>query len=258
MSRFYSRSISGHRSIAFLADQRSRTSPQESPLRKIPLTIASTADTATLQATTDNDLATTLWESVSGPGIVSIDTPSSTTTTATFDTAGSYTLHLNASTSDVTTFRAQIVNVTTQASEDNFDSYLDQFSLTGDDRLAGADPDGDGLANLNEYAFGGDPTEADEENLEPTSTIGSDTLDITYRQLTGSEATGTVGVDYTIAGIEYAVVIGDDLTYELIPSAVQQIGSAVDNGDGTETVTVRITPPTPTRTFSRVRISEVE
>ena len=67
-----------------------------------------------------------------------------------------------------------------------------------------------------------------------------------------------MGVDYTVSGIEYAVEIGDDLTYEVIPAALQQIGAAVDNGDGTETVTVRITPPTPARAFGRVRISEVE
>ena len=208
--------------------------------------------------TTNNDLGTTLWESISGPGEASLVTPTSTTTDATFDTAGSYTLHLNASTSDVTTFKALIVNVTTQASEDTFESYLDEFSLTGADRLPDADPDSDGVSNLTEFAFGGDPTSADSNAIAPVSTFGGGTLNITYRQRNDSEGTGTVGVDYTVAGIEYAVEVGSSLTYEVIPSAIEQIGSAIDNGDGTESVTVRVTPPNPSRGFSRVRVSEVE
>ena len=152
----YSRSIPAAEAD-FLAESNPSVAPRITFVEN-PLTIASTADTATLQATSDDDLGATLWESISGPGVVSFVSPSSTNTTATFDAAGSYILHLNASSSDVTTFKAQIVNVTTQAAQDTFDSFLDEFSLTGADRLPGADPDGDGIANLTEFAFGGDPT----------------------------------------------------------------------------------------------------
>ncbi len=119
-----------------------------------------------------------------------------------------------------------------------------------------ADPDCDTLPNLAECAFGGNPwtnsrhllprwtltksyLEANQTGLddEPKSVSY---LEVSYRQRKGG--VGTVGVNYTANGITYVVEVADDIQsgiWQTGPSVVGQVGPAVDNGDGTETVTVR-------------------
>ena len=52
-------------------------------------------------------------------------------------------------------------------------------SLTGANALAGADPDHDGITNLQEYVLGGDPTVSSQAIL-PVSVLGPDNLVFTY------------------------------------------------------------------------------
>ncbi|MDV7399105.1 hypothetical protein RZS08_47285, partial [Arthrospira platensis SPKY1] len=46
-----------------------------------------------------------------------------------------------------------------------FTHWLASSGLSGEDALADSDPDGDGIANLLEYALGGNPTYADRSIL---------------------------------------------------------------------------------------------
>ena len=118
--------------------------------------------------------------------------------------------------------------------------WLAGFGLTGTNADLNADPDRDGLKNIFEYGFKLNPTNAASVAF-PAPSFDNDHLVLTYRQRTGG--TGTVGVDYTADGVTYTVQIANDLTdpWQSGAEFVELVsGSRVNNGDGTETVRVRI------------------
>lgn len=114
-----------------------------------------------------------------------------------------------------------------------------------------ADFDNDGQSNLLEFAFNSDPKNAasvftpafaleTDVNNQPTA------LDFSFRRW--REANG-LGYD-----IQYTQDLSDWSGY---PFTAEAIGLPVDNGDGTETVTYRITPGSSSaRNFLRLRVSE--
>jgi len=107
------------------------------------------------------------------------------------------------------------------------------------------DFDQDGLINLLERGFATDPTDSSDYR-QPASAImqvaSDDYFTITYQRV--KDGTGTSGVDYNAKGISYRVEVSSDLTQawnqgdpwveEIIP-----LSGRPDNGDGTETVTLR-------------------
>jgi fibronectin type 3 domain-containing protein len=104
------------------------------------------------------------------------------------------------------------------------------------------DFDEDGVMNLLERAFGTIPNDISSFSV-PTAGVagngGTPYLSITYRRLRGG--TGTTGVNYIVDGMVYTVEYTGDLTTIWNSGNVVQVGTASDNGDGTETVTVRTT-----------------
>ena len=92
------------------------------------------------------------------------------------------------------------------------------------------DPDNDGAANLLEYATGTDPL-ADSSAQRPVQSIaniaGTNFLTLTFRRRTGAS-----GVSIFVEGT------GNLLAGPWLPDPVQ-LGTSMDNGDGTETVTFR-------------------
>ncbi len=98
---------------------------------------------------------------------------------------------------------------------------------------ANADPEGDGIANWLEYAFGLHPLQANVSKL-PTATLqttgGGTYLTMKYRQLIGQTT-----LDYNVG------VSGDLQTWDWTESQIEQLGPPVATGDGlTEEVTVRV------------------
>lgn len=111
-----------------------------------------------------------------------------------------------------------------------------------------ADPDSDGIPNLAEYAFNTNPKTANTSGLPVFDTLnvgGLDYLAVHYKQvLFNTDITCTVQVS-------------DNLTTWNSGPGFTALVSTVDNGDGTETVTVRDTTPisSATKRFIRVHIS---
>jgi hypothetical protein len=109
-----------------------------------------------------------------------------------------------------------------------------------------ADEDHDGISNLIEYSAAGDPN-TPVSRLLPTHgsvTVGTDTFaTISFRR------------HKTALDLEYEPIASSDLTSW--DSLQDQVGSVVDNGDGTETVTFRdAMPTTPTqRRYVTLRVN---
>ncbi len=109
-----------------------------------------------------------------------------------------------------------------------------------------ADPDGDGLANLTEFALGRNPRLADASGAWSTAVQkigGVDYLTLTFKRRAPA-------LDLT-----YAVQSSEDLA--AWASGPVQVGSAVADGDGTETVTYRDTVAVGNgaRRFLRVQVT---
>lgn len=108
-----------------------------------------------------------------------------------------------------------------------------------------ADPDGDGVPNLIEYALGGDP-QAPDRSILPVLSIKDDRLVL--------EVTRPVGLPDIIYTIEYST----DLVNWQSGEEHVTLADPVDNGDGTEALTARsvATVSAEVRGFLRLKIEE--
>jgi len=198
------------------------------------------------------------WAKKSGPGTVTFGDDESLTSSVSFDQAGTYVLSLE-------TTGGEIDEVTILVEEvQGYAQWIAGFPLIDGAPLA--DPDFDGMSNLMEYATGGNPESvgggAISSLVEDAVTPGD--LLFTYRRLrevSSGDASGTTGNGYSIYGVNYAVQASDNLTAwssAAVSLAMQVEGAPVDNGDGTESVTVRLTPPSATDAhwFVRLRVEQ--
>ncbi|MGC9452874.1 MAG: glycoside hydrolase family 55 protein [Oceanipulchritudo sp.] len=157
----------------------------------------------------------------------------------------------------LTLFRGSIYSAAENWRLTHFDT-----SLNSGNAADSANPDGDILINSQERAFGRDPLvpETDNPLIGELLDIGNQPyLALTFDQLTGG--TGTAGVDYTASGITYSVEHNAQLTgtWESALAPLMLHAGPVDNGNGTETVTVRMTDPldaTTPKGFLRLRTTE--
>ncbi|MCW1924430.1 autotransporter-associated beta strand repeat-containing protein [Luteolibacter arcticus] len=90
-------------------------------------------------------------------------------------------------------------------------------SLSGDDALPGADPDDDGMSNLDEFAFMGDPTSGSDRGPAKglaidTNSNGSKELNYTVAVRSGAAFTGSPSLTATVDGVTYTIQGSTNLT----------------------------------------------
>jgi len=145
----------------------------------------------------------------------------------------------------------RIMQLTVEPDQTQYAGWKVFHNLTGNDALNDADTDFDGIEQLKEFAFGGDPNENDLSIL-PTFELIEDTGS-TYLEISLTRPIGIQGIIYT-----------PQTTTDLAnwPTNSNGIVSAtptpVDNGDGTETLTYRRSQSVETidEAFIRIQISE--
>jgi hypothetical protein len=188
--------------------------------------------------TGDNEAAAAVYDSGSGLFIQNIQngstwelagltTLTSATGSSTFDVAGQGDLNLFVR---ISTYAADI-----EAAIPDIETYsgwkVDHI-LYGTDAEDSADTDDDGIGQLLEFAFGGDPHENDISILPRhglTEDSGSTYLEISYTRPTFSN------------GLSYTVKTTTDLTSWPADSSGVGPAAIVNNGDGTQTETYRRT-----------------
>jgi len=128
-------------------------------------------------------------------------------------------------------------------------SYEEAHSLNPFDAAdALLDPDNDGLTTFEECAFGCDPNEASSANLPQSARVDVDGVIYFALSYVRDQAPGTPAIT--------AEVSADLVTWNFGPTHTTE-HSVTPNGDGTDTVVVRMTAPMTDspRDFIRLRIT---
>ena len=199
------------------------------------------------------------WSQQSGPGVTTFTDSGSLTSGVSVNQVGTYLLRLE----DLASGRIDKITVTGEEAR-NYELWIGGYP--GADAGPLADIDGDGLENLLEYALGGDPTDG-EDVPRPRATEDPENegdLVFTYRRLreqNSGDGSGTTGDGYAISGISYTVQASDGLGgWSSAASALtmKPESAPTDNGDGTETIVLRFSPPLETdmRWFMRLQIQQ--
>lgn len=195
----------------------------------------------TLTGTTTN-AASLLWAQVSGPSSLAFGSTASLTSTVTPAFFGTYRVRFLANNGSVQTFDDLILTATPSTALEIWQNSQFPSDPTGANSQPLADPDGDGWCNLLEFAQGGNPNSSDNMTKGIESSSGNNGPLFSFRRRSGS-GTGSTESGYTVDGITYTLKASPSLSsanWQSGSSVIQQVGTPVNNGDGTETVTVRI------------------
>ena len=184
------------------------------------------------------------WSQESGPGTAVFESPGDPASGVTFDQAGTYILRLT----DLDSGRFDEVSILVNEAL-SYQRWIEDYTVADPNPVL--DSDFDGVPNLLEFAFGGDPTVAADVEIPALTEDPQPTGDLffSYRRLreqNSGDATGSTGDGYLIYGVSYTVEATDTLGSWSTASSrlnVQLEGLPVDQGDGTELVRLRLTLP---------------
>jgi|GEM_PF-4086276 len=140
-------------------------------------------------------------------------------------------------------------SVATERQKAAYLNWIQQYSrgrTLGDETQPWADPDRSGMPNIVKYAIGVDPFQGASVGW-PSSYVVHDPRDrqdyveIQFRQRKGGY--GQIGWNYQAAGFVFRVEAQENSSWVVDPKLIEIVGKPIDNGDGTETVTMRSTRP---------------
>ncbi len=198
----------------------------------VPLAVTA-GGPASLAGTATNATSTT-WSLVSGPGIPDFADASDPGSSVTFDVPGSYTLRLTAANGSGEVSSTLVVTVTPPATAFERWQALHWPGVSNPATIGPvADPDGDGLPNLLEFAVGRLP--GTPENSPGSVSLAGGTLEFTYPRSHEAVADGinfivewsdTLGNDWSTAGVTHAAVPGTDNGTTELWKATMPAGSA--------------------------------
>ncbi len=131
-----------------------------------------------------------------------------------------------------------------------YDEWVQGYGLTGADAEPDANPDGDKVDNLSEYALGGNPTNALDQGISPAYELytdgGGDWMDYVYPKRSDPNS-----------GISYTMEVNDDLIYGIWTNAnYQPMGTGIIDSEF-NAVTNRIPTDVEDEQFIRLRIEEL-
>ena len=178
-------------------------------------------------------------------------------TTATISDYGAYRFRLIADDGEIKTFDE--VSITAVESSGPYDTWSEVYpELTEAERAPNADPDNDALSNLEEYALGLNPTEAD-DTAQPLSVSGggvNDTASGDYYEFQYLRR-----LSYVDLGLVYELQTNTSLNESGWSSiGVTEVGATPVDGLF-EMVTVRVDTPISSsfdQVFARVRLGLAE
>lgn len=138
------------------------------------------------------------------------------------------------------------LNVLSDPPPSGFSTWVVGYSLTGDDALADADPDNDGIDNGVEYVLGGDPTVSSQAGL-PSGSAAGDDLVFTFNRSDSSE-TPDVSVS-----VEYGTNLAG-WTSVPIGATSDGIVTVEENGTDPDLITVTIPKNGDPAKFARLKV----
>ncbi len=223
-------------------------------------------------------IPTVMWRQLSGPGTASFADPSDQDTTVTFDEAGTYVIALVGDDGDMAD--GEVLTILATAAEPSPGVYdINDFNdwnanvapeVTIDGTKTGFDEIANGmLQNGIIYALGInslDPKDASGKlPVGQITQVGLDQhFEISFRRRTGGTGVVTETTGYTADGVVYVVECSSTLepsSWKSGASLLEEVSTS-DNGDGTETVVVRmkqtIREDLDGKEFLRVAVSPVE
>ena len=232
----------------------------------------SIAQSATLTGTVVDDgkptplgTVTLEWSQLSGTGHLTFTAPTSHSTDAHADSTGEYVVRLIADDGAIKTFDDRQLSIHSILTAWQIDEF---GSASAEGAALLEDPNANGLVNLLEFAFGGDPdaTNSMGTALLPTYELieaANENLHLafTFRRRTGT-GTGSTETGYRIDGITYTIETTPTLSpanWQTGSDHIVQVGSPVLHPNGTESVTVQLTQPidsaTRPRSYMRVKVT---
>ncbi|HEX5791201.1 MAG TPA: InlB B-repeat-containing protein [Luteolibacter sp.] len=221
----------------------------------VPSTSSVTITLAGTASDPEGAALTTSWSVVSGPATVTFGNASALNSTASFPVAGTYTLRLTAG--DGVGQATDDLVITVNAATPYSTWSEDVFALPFADTDPTHNPDGDSLSNLQEFAFGTDPTDPATGSLSfvEGGALTSPGTPVTVKNGSTRLAVFARRKDHATAGLTYSVQFSADMAAWTTSSDTPTLRTSPTDPADYEAVSVPYPSTNPAPKFFRVGVT---